>query len=250
MDIFCFGDSHARYFKKANTLGWAGVMSGTTPRIIAFDYVAASAKGFAAGENSRFAYKKFCRDFEQHAPEFVCMAYGQVDAEVGHYFRKYVKKDPQSAEADLSGVFDDYIRMAETIVPSRPLVFKGPNPSCMRNDTQLLNYAFRRLVVRISKAAERDAIWADMNENPPTPAHHARINAMAADLLRTKAEKAGHLYFDARSAVEDPDMPGMAKWDYIPAESDVHLCDSFLVRRAHIEGLFNAFDGLAVTRVA
>jgi hypothetical protein len=25
MDIFCFGDSHARYLKKSNMLGWAGV---------------------------------------------------------------------------------------------------------------------------------------------------------------------------------------------------------------------------------
>lgn len=42
MDIFCFGDSHARYFKKANILSWAGIMSGSAPHVIAFDYVAAS----------------------------------------------------------------------------------------------------------------------------------------------------------------------------------------------------------------
>lgn len=250
MDIFCFGDSHARYFKKANTLGWANVLTNTSPRIIAFDYVAASAKGFAAGENSRFAYKKFRRDFEDNAPEYVCMAYGQVDAEVGYYFRKYVKGFTGSAEADLSAVFDDYIRMAEATVPSRPLVFKGPNPSTLRIDTQLLNYAFRRLVVRITKAAERDAIWEDMNTRPPSPQDHAMINRTAADLLKSKVEKAGHIYFDIRKDVEDPAAPGMARWDFVPAESDVHLCDSFHVRRAHATRLFDVFEGLSVTQAA
>lgn len=250
MDIFCFGDSHARYFKKASTLSWAGITSGSVPRVIAFDYVAASAKGFAAGESSRFAYKKFCRDFERHQPEYVCMAYGQVDAEVGYYFRRYVKGFTGSAEADLASVYDAYIAMAEATIPLRPLVFKGPNPSTLRIEAQLLNYAYRRLVARISKSAEREAIWNHMSANPPTTAEHAAINRTVAELLKAKVEKAGHLYFDIRSAVEDGLVPGMAKWDYIPAESDVHLCDSFYARQAHATRLFDIFEGLSVTQAS
>lgn len=246
MDIFCFGDSHARYFRKANTLGWAGVMSNTTPRVIAFDYVAASAKGFAAGAESRFAYKKFCRDFNENAPDYVCMAFGQVDAEVGHYFRKYVRNSTESAEADLSRVYDDYIAMAAATVSSRPLIFKGPNPSTLRIDEQLALYTFRRLVTRISVTAERDAIWEKIKLNPPQPAAHGAINQMAAELLKTKVEKAGHLYFDIRSAVEDPSASGLAGWEFVPAESDVHLCDSFHLRKAHAERLFAICEGLAL----
>lgn len=250
MDIFCFGDSHSRYFKKANTLGWAGIASGARPHVMAFDYVAASAKGFAAGANSRFAYRKFCRDYEAAAPDYVCLAYGQVDAEVGYYFRKYVKGFGGSAEADLSSVFDDYIRMAEATVPLRPLVFKGPNPSTLRINTQLLRYAYQRLVVRINREAERTAIWNDMQSRPPEVAEHGRINCLAAELLRAKVEAAGHIYFDIRPEVEDPQAPGMARWEHVPADSDVHLCDSFHVRRAHAERLFAVFEGLVVTQAA
>lgn len=250
MDIYCFGDSHARFFRRSNMLVWTGVLSSAAPRVTVFDYVAASAKGFAAGPASRFAYRKFCRDFDYHAPEYVCLAYGQVDAEVGFYYRRYVQGFTGSAEADLSQVYDDYIRMAEATVPWRPLIFKGPNPSTLRNETQLLNYAFRRLVVRIPKAAERDAILAVMTDSPPTPAAHAAINCAAAGLLKAKAEAAGHLYFDIRPAVEDPEAPGLARWDLIPSESDVHLCDSVHVRGAHAEALFARCEGLVVTQAA
>lgn len=250
MDIYCFGDSHSRYFKKANTLGWGGIVTSTSPRVTAFDYVAASAKGFAAGEASRFAYRKFCRDYQAAEPEFVCLGYGQVDAEVGCYFRRYVKGYGGSAEADLSAVYNDYVGMAETTVPLRPLVFKGPNPSTMRIDAQLLRYVYQRLVVRITRESERAAIWAEMQSSPPEVAEHGRINAMAAEMLRAKVEAAGHIYFDIRSEVEDPSAPGFARWEHVPADSDVHLCDSFHVRRAHAERLFTVFEGLAVTRIA
>lgn len=247
MDIFCFGDSHARYFKKCNTLSWTGVIGATAPKVTAFDYVAASAKGFAAGEKSRFSYKKFRRDHDSAAPEFVCMAYGQVDAEVGFYFRKYVRGFTGSAEADLSAVYAGYISMAETTVPLRPLVFKGLNPTTLRIDTQLLNYAYRRLVVRVTSEAERNVVLDKLTADPPCPTHHASINRLANDILRDKVEKAGHLFFDIRNAVEDPTQPGAARWDFVPAESDVHLTDSYHVRRAYAQGLFGVFDGLSVT---
>lgn len=249
MMIFCFGDSHTRYFKRTNTMAWSGVLSRTTPSVTAFDYVAASAKGFAAGLGSRFAYRSFSRDYERSASDFVCLGYGQVDAEMGFYFRKYVKGYQGSAEADLSGVFDAYIKMAEATVKTRPLVFKGPNPSTLRIDTQLLNNAFKRLVVRITSTDERAAIWADMNERPPAVADHAMINRTAAELLKSKVEKAGHIYFDIRSEVEDSTTPGLARWEHVPAESDVHLCDSFHVRKAHAERLFGVFEGFKFTRV-
>jgi hypothetical protein len=244
MDIFCFGDSHSKYFKKCNTLTWSGVLSNTAPKVTAFDSVAASAKGFAAGPKSRFAYKKFMRDFEANAPEFVCLAYGQVDAEVGYYFRKYVQGSTATPEDDLGSVYDAYIAMANETVPARPIVFKGPNPSTLRIDTQLLNYIYRRLVVRISKESERTDIWNRMNDDPPVYQEHARINVIANTLLREKVEKAGHVFFDIRAETEDPDHPGMARWEFVPAESDVHLTDSYHVRRAYAEKLFAAFEGI------
>lgn len=250
MDIHCFGDSHARFFRKANTLAWAGVVSHTSPRVVAFDYVAASAKGFAAGEASRFAYKRFRRDYEMTEPDFVCLGFGQVDAEVGFYFRKHVRGFTGSAEADLSSVYDAYIRMAESAIRVRPLVFKGPNPSTLRIDTQLQRYVSQRLVVRMTRESERAAILADLQARPPEVAEHGRINSLAAELLRASAEAAGHVYFDVRAELEDPQSIGMARWEHVPADSDVHLCDSFHVRRAHAERLNAAFEGIASRRLA
>lgn len=249
MNIFCLGDSHTRYFKKANTLAWSGILSRTSPSVTAFDYVAASAKGFAAGPTSRFAYRSFRRDYEANCPDFICLGYGQVDAEMGFYFRKFVKGYTGSAEADLSGVFDAYIQMAEATVKTRPLVFKGPNPSTLRIDIQLLTHSFQRLVVRITDTEERKVIWTAMNERPPSVTDHAMNNCTAAAILKSKVEKAGHIYFDIRSEVEDSATPGMARWEHVPAISDVHLCDSFHVRKAHADRLFGVFEGLQVTRV-
>lgn len=250
MNIYCFGDSHTRYFKRSNTLAWASVLSRTTPTVTACDYTAASAKGLAAGDSSRFAYRSFKRDYDKFAPDFVCVGYGQVDAEVGFYYRKYAKNFTGSAEADLSSVYDGYIKRVEETLKMRPLVFKGPNPSTLRIETQLLNNVYQRLVARMTNSEQRAAIWAEMQSSPPEVAEHGRINAMAAEMLRAKVEAAGHIYFDIRSEVEDPSAPGLARWEHVPADSDVHLCDSFHVRRAHAERLFTVFEGLAVTRIA
>lgn len=243
MEILCFGDSHARYFKKSNMLGWGGTLGPSTPKIIAYDYVAASAKGFAAGERSRFAYKKFMRDLATHDAANVCLAYGQVDAEVGFYYRKYVAGTAGSAEADLSSVYRDYVAMAKTTLPDARIVFKGPNPSTMRMDTQLTRYVFMRLTARVPQQAERDRIWDTILSDPPTVHDHARLNCLASDLLAQAVRAAGYHVFDIRNEIQDPDHPGLARWDFVPAESDVHLTDSLVVRRACQTALFCALEG-------
>ncbi len=131
----------------------------------------------------------------------------------------------------------------------RPLVFKGPNPSTLRIEAQLQRYVFQRLAVRITLESERAAIWAKLQEHPPEVAGHGRINSLAAELLRAKVEAAGHIYFDIRAEVEDPQNTGLARREHVPTESDVHLCDSFHVRRAHVERLADVFEGLVSTRL-
>lgn len=244
MEIFCFGDSHSRYFKKSNMMGWSGVLTPSSPKITAFDYVAASAKGFAAGEKSRFAYKKFMRDVTEKAPDFICLAYGQVDAEVGYYYRKYVAGSTASPEADLSAVYEAYVAMAGQVLPGRKLVFKGLNPSTLRNETQLVTYAYRRLTARMTDEGERQAL-ADVLANAGlTVAAHAGINRMANEILAQKARAAGHGFFDIRDTAGDPAHQGLAAWCYVPAESDVHLTDCFEIRAAYQTKLFAAFDAL------
>ncbi|MDN3714132.1 hypothetical protein QWZ10_24340 [Paracoccus cavernae] len=159
------------------------MLTPSSPKITAFDYVAASAKGFAAGEKSRFAYKKFMRDVTEKAPDFICLAYGQVDAEVGYYYRKYVAGSTASPEADLSAVYEAYVAMAGQVLPGRKLVFKGLNPSTLRNETQLVTYAYRRLTARMTDEGERQAL-ADVLANAGlTVAAHAGINRMANEIL-------------------------------------------------------------------
>lgn len=243
MEIFCFGDSHARYFKKCNMISWERPMGATPPKITAFDYVAASAKGFANGEKSRFAYKKFTRDLSSYDIKFLCMAYGQVDAEVGYYFRKFVNASTESAEADLSSVYDAYIEMILRTLPppDNKIVVKGINPSTLRNDTQLLNYVFRRLTARIQNQSERERIFSTLSDAALTSAQHAEINVLANELLREKAKNAGLGFFDIREVAEDKTHPGLADWSFVPAESDVHMTDCYPIRKAYQTKLAEAF---------
>lgn len=242
MEIFCFGDSHSRYFKKSNMLTWCGTLTATTPKVTAYDYVAASAKGFAAGEKSRFAYKKFMQDVERHDANFICLAYGQVDAEVGYYYRKFVSGSTDSAEADLSMVYQAYIDMAKSVLPGKKIVFKGLNPTTLRNDTQLLHYAFKRLTARNTSQQDRERLWDRLGGASLDAAEHARINELANEILSTMTIAAGHGFFDIRDVASDPKSSGQADWSFVPAESDVHLTDCLRIRSAYQAGLFAAFD--------
>lgn len=238
MEICCFGDSHTRYFKKSNLLKWTGFLTSTSPKIIAFDYIAASAKGFAAGAKSRFTHKKFMTDLTARNPSFVCLAYGQVDAEVGFYYRQFVTEKSSSAEADLSAVFDAYVVTAKQALAGRRVVFKGLNPSTLRDDISLQEYVYRRTTKDISDKNLRQTIKDRIEASGLNSKDHGEINCIANDLLKERVEKAGMGFFDIRASTEDPTTPGLASWAYIPADMDVHLVDSCEVRVAYQSELF------------
>ncbi|WP_143811487.1 hypothetical protein [Paracoccus seriniphilus] len=223
-------------------LSWTGAITSTSPKLHVFDYVAASAKGFSAGEKSRFAYKKFMKDFTTHDPNFICLNYGQVDAEVGYYFRKYVTGSASSPEEDLHEVYRAYVNKVRHVLSDKSIVFKGLNPSTLRNETQLRNYVYRRLTARMTTEDERAKVWRNISDSEISVESHAKINCLANDILREAASSAGFSFFDIREIAGDASTPGLARWEFIPAESDVHLIDCLSIRKAYHSTLFKVIQ--------
>lgn len=228
---------------------WSGYVDVAEPKVSERSMIAASAKGFANGAASRFAFRKFQRLIAEDDPIFICMNFGLVDADAGLYFRKYVKDTKQSVEADLAPTYRAYVaRVKETMSdPDQHVVFKGLNPTTITAQDYFNSYVFRNITKRISQEDQRLGVADRMRDIPTTIAEHAANNCEAAEILRDAVESAGYEYFDLRAELSDPEFPGLAARQFLPAQHDNHVVDSLDVRvhhrRAVIAAMKRATEG-------
>lgn len=239
MNILCVGDSHTRYFMMT---GYHyrnfGVQAG--PKVLALPLTAASAAGFAKGPESRFAY----RSVKAQAPTFnydmLCYNFGQVDAEAGVYYGRYVLCRDETDEDYFTRVYSSYLDQCAAFADTTPFVIKGLNTSCLIDDRAVALQVFGMTTRRIKVQSEREEIQKRLEDADTTVEAHAKRNALANDILKSLAKKKGISFFDIRDAVEDPNMPGLTDTPYLPHNPDIHLVKSYYVIRAHYQGLMTA----------
>lgn len=232
MKVFCIGDSHTWYFQLTGYhYSTFGLNAG--PRLIAHPLMAASAAGFAKGPDSRFAYGSAVKvtkdvDFDQ-----LCYNFGQVDAEAGVYYGRYVAERDESDEAFFHRIYAGYLDQCAAFADGKPYVVKGINPSCLISDNAVFTQVFNMITRRVTDMDAREKVKARIEEAGLSVASHAKLNVLANEVLRDLAAKRGVRAFDIRDDVEDPTMPGLADEMFLPETLDIHLVRSYFVMKAH-----------------
>ncbi len=238
--IRVFGDSHARYFLKANRFLFARLDIDTDQsRPFAVDgqaINAASVAGFRPGK-STLNTKEIIENGIEDA-DLVVLGFGQVDLELGYYYRKVVKRESdletESYPERLCRIYFDFIENLR--LPPQKLAVKGVNLTVLTERKFTERYA-RRVVLKEGEAPGnrkdlRHAILSEQEQN----AMSLRYN----DLLRRECERKGIRYFDINASIarydENGKLAGIAS-HFCPAGFDHHLVDSLDVRRFHIEAL-------------
>lgn len=242
MEIHCYGDSHTKYFGESTLIRWGEHKKIGEPKVSERSMVAASAKGFANGPDSRFAYRKFTRLVAEDNPLFVCMNFGLVDADAGIYYRKYVKNSTESVEDDLSKVYQAYVARVVESLPDQTIIFKGLNPSTICIQQYFNNYIFQNITKRVTQENTRKEIAERMKSDPTDIEQHAKNNCIAAILLKEAVIKAGYKYFDIRDTLMDPKTAGLCAIQFLPAQHDNHVVDSLLVRLAHRKAVIDCMN--------
>lgn len=239
MIILCIGDSHTRFLDfRGHFLKNCGRRAG--PRVFAHPLTAASALGFSKGRASRFTWRAAARVDKTVTADRYVFCFGQVDAEVGHYYRRFVQEKQQSAEASLDQIYDAYLDAVQDFCGDTPVVIKGINPTTLTFEDSLHNHIFMNIAKRITGQPEREKILSRVEDSDVTVATHAAQNTMANDLLKTKAAQRHLSYFDVRAEVQTAPGSGLARFEFLNLAEDVHLLNSLHVQKLHYDALMGA----------
>lgn len=234
--ILCIGDSHSKYFD-LNGYHYRAFGHRAGPRFRAYPLMAASAAGFAKGKESRFAYRSAVKvasevDFDQ-----ICFGFGQVDAEAGVYYGRYVLNRSESDEAYFTRIYAAYLDQCDAFSQGKPYVIKGLNPSCLVTEDCVKTHVFNMISRRIHQISERDAVMDNLEGASLTVEAHAARNDLANSILEQLCYERNIRSFNMRKELQDQDIKGLAAEAYVPARSDIHLAPSFFVSKLHYQRL-------------
>lgn len=238
--IHVFGDSHAKFFFRTGF--FAGRHKLATPLRYQIDgqYIpASSVAGFRPGDR-KLNVKDTIREALPDVSHLI-LAFGQVDLELGYYYRLAVKKEDQTPETYvkwLLGIYGDFV--ASLSDADCEIALKGVNLTALTPKPFAIKY-----VLRIIEGEERkDAPEAKKTLSPLILSEDEQ-NAMHLDFnagLAKMAEDKGLKYFDlvAETSEKGADTPRLAD-SFKPAGFDHHLIDSVAVRRMHYVAAGKAF---------
>lgn len=241
MKILVLGDSHSA------TLGLTDELKalnesfrGVNLRVLTVQ--GASIKGFGKRESTLSTRQLLTDNFNSFKPDYVCFALGQVDIELGYYYRRVVKNDSISLDQFSKEITLDYLRAAEDFqkqysLSSDRIIFKGINLSVLTNSREkAIRYTSKIITENIENNEEKARYLTLLRDS------------FASNLQRYKAHKAfnekllslidgKYKYFDINDVLEDTNNKGHCKLEYIPAYRDHHILDSLYIRNISVSRL-------------
>lgn len=241
--IHVFGDSHARFFfRSAFYIGRLNLPLPLRYEIHGKTIPASSVAGFRPGDR-KLDVKDTIRAALPTAERMI-LAFGQVDLELGYYYRLAIKGEtltPESYVQWLLGIYRDFLDSLD--LGDTQVALKGANLTALSPKPFALNY-----VLRIIESEDRQDTQAAKDRLRPLILSEDDQNAMHLEFnagLQRIAHAQGHSYFDLVRETKGPHKAAPRLADrFRTAEFDHHLVDSVAVRRMHYIAAGQAF-GLA-----
>ena len=236
------GDSHSKYFfadKRSNGLkrmGFDPERLDITGRAIE----AASVMGFRP-QQSALDTKEIITDASRKT-EILVLSFGQVDLELGYYYRLAVKREVDLTPPDfVAQLLDIYFAFLDGVANGGArIVLKGVNLTVLGEPVYTRRYV-RRIVMKSKsgpKQEEMKILSAALQSQDQQNAMHIAFNAG----LRARATETGYGYFDLVDQLADPTHPKAPRLDprFIPGRFDHHVANSLHMQKIHILGIFEA----------
>ncbi|WP_157774066.1 hypothetical protein [Pseudoalteromonas atlantica] len=244
MNIKIFGDSHSKYFQKTlNTEHLRTFLLGMEKTVYRFD--GSSVKGIGKRASTLNIQSEILANVDSH--DVVVLAFGQVDVELGYYYKKFIKQSRQSFESFTEECISAYIILiTELLHITKKVIIKGLNHPVLVGNEITCRYVSRIITENITSEIDSKHIFRELLNNMPS--FQSRLNqTMYFNFqLEAMATKLGVGFFSINSCICTPS--GQVEMKYRPATFDHHLVDSIEVREIHHMCLGRALTNLLVKK--
>ncbi len=236
--VLVLGDSHAKSFFPQ---GQGPQIDGQDMSVYGEAMQAASVTGFGrrrSALNVNAQARKMINEQRQNCQHLV-FALGQVDVELGLYYRWVVKDKMIEPETLFHRITEKYINNVKAISGSLRPIIKGINQTVLKRQPHALGYTSRIILENESDPERVAALKVKLREVYPSYDVRRFINTMFNDILAAAAAKAGIRYFDINSAIVDKETGEVADV-YCPNFNDHHVVNSVAMHNLHIKHLLAA----------
>lgn len=234
-----FGDSHARYFEINDKLyfhaPWLKNYDISVLKLPASSLIGLGRKRSSLGNNEKIKNElisKSCAVF----------CFGQVDIELGYYFRKVVKNEAITDNEFIDMLCDSYSKFINDLNHDGTIVIKGINLTVLKYD----NFAFSYIKRIITENEDDKRVIRDcevkLRQEIKNFSFRNRFNIKFNDRLRKLCKENGWSYFDINSYLSGFNMGKGVLDNYIPCGFDHHLIDSIEMRKLHLTSIKDIVD--------
>ena len=236
--VLVLGDSHAESF----------FPQGKSPKIIGHDIsvygeamVAATVTGFGRTRSALNVNTRARNMIKEHRTNcrHVLFALGQVDVELGLYYRWAVKDEMVVPETFFEEIVALYIRNIKEMKGELQPIIKGINQTVLKNQPHALHYTSRIILEREKGSAEVSELKAKLREVYPSYDVRLMLNNLFNEILADGAARAGIPYFDINAAIIDKDTGEVAD-AFCPNYNDHHIVNSVETHKLHIKHVLAA----------
>jgi len=230
--VLVLGDSHCRSYAKHHSLP-KFIDKKNVERQLYFHRIrGASMSGFGRRKSSlnlNSAVHKLIVNYQSHV-EFNVFAFGQVDVELGLYYRWLTKPELVDPFDLFEEITTRYIENIMSFNARATPIIKGINQTMLADQPASIRY-----VSRVIHQNETDAEIVKNQSDKlisiyPEYSVRKMLSIEFNKMLAQNAAKSGMRYFDLNSIIADP-VSGDILDIYQPATWDHHLVDSIETRK-------------------
>ena len=244
--VLVFGDSHSTYFNISSEMETKRVSNKINIKTISM--LGSTIAGFGKRKSTLSVRETFLSQMELEKPDYVVFALGQVDMELGYFYRKVIKNEIVEMDKYIKSVLDVYIQSIVDLKKNKlfnnvEIIIKGINNPCLtHNRDKAINYTNRVIIENGEK--EKIPEYTEMLKKI-FPSAHERVknHSQFNQSVRRACQKEGFTYFDLNDDLCSK-KTGFVLDKFYPANEDHHIVDSFFIRKLHTRKLLNCIESI------
>lgn len=175
------------------------------------------------------------------------LGFGQVDLELGYYYRRVIKRDSSvTPKSYVPWLVDIYLGFIDSLkINPEKLMIKGCHLTMFSNKHFTKRYVGKIIkgdteITKSQSAEIQNILMQEILGESQTNEMLLNFN----NEIRLQAKSRGFRYFDINNEIGYMDKEGnqRLKTAFMPAISDHHLADSIFIRRSFLSAVLKGFD--------